>query len=261
MLKMQRLGKNIGRYQGECIDVDEILRDINATANAWGWESDPLVISPTQKLPAFRKISPSPRQIYISSGIHGDEPAGPLAVLKLLQENRWPKSVSVWLIPCLNPAGYVRNSRENEDGIDLNRDYRSPKTALVRTHITWLERQPRFDASLQLHEDWESNGFYLYELNPNRLPSLSGAIIQKVAEVCPIDTSPLIEGRPAQEGIICANPDLRRRPDWPEAFYLIHNKTSLSYTLEAPSDFPLPTRVNALVAGVEGALHAMAAWT
>jgi len=44
------------------------------------------------------------------------------------------------------------------------------------------------------------------------------------------------------------------RPQWAEAFYLIVNKTRLSYTLEAPSDFPLTTRVNALVAGVNAAL-------
>ena len=32
------------------------------------------------------------------------------------------------------------------------------------------------------------------------------------------------------------------------------NRTRLSYTLEAPSDFPLATRVDALVAGVNAAL-------
>jgi hypothetical protein len=35
---------------------------------------------------------------------------------------------------------------------------------------------------------------------------------------------------------------------------LIVNKTRLSYTLEAPSDFPLTTRVNSLIAGVNAAL-------
>jgi hypothetical protein len=209
-------------------------------------------------VPAFQRAAPGAlHQVYISSGIHGDEPAGPLAVLKLLKENEWPQRVGVWLIPCLNPAGYVRNRREDEDGIDLNRDYRALKSALVGAHVAWLQRQPRFDATLLLHEDWESNGFYLYELNPNRVPSLAEAIISRVKEVCPIDTSPVIEGRPAQDGIICANPDLTKRPDWPEAFYLIHHKSALSYTLEAPSDFPLPTRIDALVAGVRGAIESI----
>src|SRR5204863_5755308 len=101
------------------------------------------------------------------------------------------------------------------------------------------------------------NGFYLYELNPDLQPSIADAIIRKVSEVCPIDLSPEIEGRTAQGGVICANPDLPRRPDWPEAFYLIHHKTRLSYTLEAPSDFPLSARVSALVEAVRGAVESV----
>ena len=92
------------------------------------------------------------------------------------------------------------------------------------------------------------------ELNPHLRTSLAEAIVAAVKEVCPIDLSPEIEGRPAKDGIICANPDLQTRKDWPEAFYLIHNKATQSYTLEAPSDFPLVTRVQALCRGVLGAL-------
>ena len=49
--------------------------------------------------------------------------------------------------------------------------------------------------------------------------------------------------------------DPRTRPQWPEAFYLIMHKARQGYTLEAPSDFPLATRVPALVAGVRAALE------
>jgi hypothetical protein len=80
-----------------------------------------------------------------------------------------------------------------------------------------------------------------------------------VSKICPIDLSPEIEGRKAAGGIVCANPDLPKRPDWPEAFYLIHNKTRLTYTLESPSDFPLPIRVDALVTGVKTALQSLSA--
>ena len=248
---MERLCKNNGRYEGERIEVSKVLHELEQLATASGWESDPLVISEKESLPAFRWPVPNPHaRIYISTGIHGDEPAGPLAVLKLFHQNEWPKGLGLWLVPCLNPGAYARNTRENEDGVDLNRDYRSLHTAVVRAHVAWLNRQPDFDISLLLHEDWESNGFYLYELNPRLLRSVAEDIIRKVNEVCPIDTSDTIEGRPAKGGIICANPDLLKRPDWPEAFYLVHHKSPLSYTLESPSDFPLSTRVDALVSGV-----------
>lgn len=255
-----RLGKNIGGYMGETIDIIQVLHEIEQRQHANGWEKAPLSVSEKTVLPAYCRLSRHPRKtIYISAGMHGDEPAGPLAVRRLFEEDGWPSDVNFWIIPCLNPGGFMLNRRENEEGIDLNRDYREPKTALVRAHVQWLDERPGFDLSLCLHEDWEANGFYLYELNPDDRPSVAADIIGEVQKVCPIDLAPVIEGREAHQGIIRANPDLVRRPDWPEAFYLIHHKTRLSYTLEGPSDFRLATRVAGLVEGVKAVCEAMSA--
>ena len=136
----------------------------------------------------------------------------------------------------------------------MNRDYRNPQTSEVVSHLRWLERQPEFNVTFCLHEDWESHGFYVYELNPDRRPSLAVKMVDAVARVCPIELSPLIEGREARGGIINPNLDPASRPQWPEAFWLLQHKTRQSYTLEAPSDFPLNTRVDALVAGIGAAL-------
>ena len=57
--------------------------------------------------------------LYISAGIHGDEPAAPLAALRLIQENRWPETAEIILLPCLNPIGFTLNQRENADGDDF----------------------------------------------------------------------------------------------------------------------------------------------
>ena len=252
---MQRLARNSGGYKGETIDIQTVLADIETLATKTGWQPDPIIVSNSLNIPAYRKASGTgQKHIYISAGIHGDEPASPLAALKLFQDNKWPDHLNVWLIPCLNPMGIAHNRRGNEDGIDLNRDYRSLSTAMVRAHTTWLDARPRFTVAVCLHEDWESNGFYLYELNPDLQLSMSDTVIREVSRVCPVDLSPVIEGRNAQNGVICANPDLTKRPDWPEAFYLIHSKTRLTYTLEAPSDFPLPTRIHALATGVQAIL-------
>jgi hypothetical protein len=146
------------------------------------------------------------------------------------------------------------NRRENEQGFDLNRDYRHRETVRVRAHVKWLERQPAFDVCLCLHEDWESHGFYLYDVNPDGLPSRAEEMIAAVQEVCPIDLSPQIEGREAHGGIIRPHIDPVVRVQWPEAFYLIQHKTRLSYTIEAPSDFPLAMRVAALVTAARVAM-------
>ena len=257
---VKRLGKNLGGYYGEAIDIRHVLRDIESAASAHGWTSEIFHTDRDFNWVALHRESRTEinrKRIYISAGIHGDEPAGPLASLRLLQENRWPANAEIFLLPCLNPLGFVLNQRGNAQGIDLNRDYRNPKTAETARHIAWLEQQPQFDLYLCLHEDWESHGFYLYEQNPDLQPSLAEKMIAAVAPVCPVDMSENIEDRPAQGGIIRPIISPQERPDWPEALYHITHKSRQGYTLEAPSDFPLPVRVDALVAGVNAAVNAL----
>lgn len=258
---MQRLDKNIHGYSGEAIDIEAAVCDCVAAAKTSGWIIEEIHPAP-KRIVGLSRLAPRAQHpapcIYISAGIHGDEPAGPLAVRQLLQQNSWPPGLNIWLCPCLNPTGFALNRRENREGQDLNRQYRTPEAAETLTHIAWLKRQPAFDLCLCLHEDWEAHGFYLYEQNPDHQPSLAEAMVDRIAQVCPIDRSEVIEGRPARSGVIRPSIDPRTRPQWPEAFFLIMHKTRLSYTLEAPSDFPLAARVAALVAGVHTALRIVA---
>jgi predicted deacylase len=256
----QRLGKNITGYFGESIDISAVLADCVTTARLHGWSVEDISPPLRPNLVTLRRPATTPgAHVYISAGIHGDEPAGPIAVQQLLHENRWPSDLWLSICPCLNPSGFVANRRENSDGLDLNRDYLQPKAAETIAHMSWLEQQPRFDLCLCLHEDWESHGFYVYELNPDLRPSIAEAIVRAVGEVCPIDRSEMIEGRTARDGIIRPSIDPSDRPQWPEAFFLLTYKTRLSCTLEAPSDFALSVRVAALVTGVRAALAVLTA--
>lgn len=259
---MQRLGKNLGGYRGEPIKVEKILTEIANAADRTGWHRDFFSAAEGDHLLAYRRQAIAPRaRLYISTGIHGDEPAGPVAVSELLRQNDWPDTVDIWLCPCLNPSGFALNTRENARGIDLNRDYRHLSTPEIRSHVAWLGRQPQFDLTLCLHEDWEAGGFYVYELNPDGQPSCAREIIKKVAEVCPIETGAQVDGWEIKAGIIRPQTDPLQRPQWPEAIFLIQNKTRLGYTLEAPSDFPLPIRVAALITGVRTVLELLASGT
>lgn len=259
---MQRLGKNLGGYHGQTIDIRAVLRDIKNSAPALGWSAEVFHTHEDFDWVALHR-PPAPgknhRRIHISAGIHGDEPASPLAALELLRQNRWPDNLEVFLLPCLNPIGFTLNQRFNPNGIDLNRDYRNPRSAEIRMHIAWLGRQPKFDLYLCLHEDWESAGFYLYETNPESRLSFAEQMIAAVAAVCPVDESAEIEGRPSSGGIIRPNLSPHERLEWPEAFYHLTHKAPQGYTVEAPSDFPLPVRVNALVAATNAALAGLSA--
>lgn len=256
---MEKLGKNHDRYHGETIAIRNVLHEIGTAARENSWTAETFHTFDDFKWFALRRpashVPPPAPRIYISTGIHGDEPAGPLATLRLLRENQWPAGADITLLPCLNPTGFQQNTRENGSGIDLNRDYLHLQSAEIRAQVAWLEQQVGFDLCLCLHEDREAHGFYLYELNLDSRPSLAEPMVTAVSQVCPIDPSETIEGRPAEQGIIRPSADPRTRAQWPEAFWLLTHKTRLSYTLEAPSDFPLNTRVDALVAGVNTALQ------
>jgi murein peptide amidase A len=258
---VQRLAKNIGGYRGETIDIPKVLREIEQAVAGKNWVRDTIplpsgtVAEPRDFIAWRRQTEPARNRVYLSAGIHGDEPAGPLAVLQLLQEDRWPADASIWLCPCLNPTGFALNRRENFQGVDLNRDYRSFQSEETRAHVDWLQQQPHFNISLCLHEDWEANGFYVYEVNPDQRTSLAGNIVEAAAKVCPIESASLVDDWPAENGIIRPKVNPTERPLWPETLYLIsNNKTRLGYTLEAPSDFPMAARVAALVMAVRAVL-------
>ncbi len=241
---MQRLGQNIGGYRGEGIDIQSVLEQVKLAAAAHGWHRDSIVIPNGSELVAYRRRHDGgKKRVYLSTGIHGDEPAGPLAILKLLQENHWPDHIDVWLCPCINLTGFPLNKRENALGIDLNRDYRHFKSEETRAHVAWLKEQPDFDIAVCLHEDWEANGFYLYELNPDNRPSLAEKIIQTVSMVCPVESADTVDGWPVKDGIIRPNVKPDERPQWPESIFLLTTKTRQAYTLESPSDYPIEIRV------------------
>src|SRR2546422_11620668 len=116
----QRLNKNKGGYLGETIDIDEVIRDDLEAARALGWQIDELPLSSGLDLLAFRRMVKAPRRkLYLSTGIHGDEPAGPLAIRQQLQENRWPGAADSWLCPGLNHTGLRLNRRANKDSVEL----------------------------------------------------------------------------------------------------------------------------------------------
>ncbi|MFM8421324.1 MAG: M14 family metallocarboxypeptidase [Verrucomicrobiota bacterium] len=265
---MKPLGLNRGGYLGDCIDPDRVMACIRDEAARDGWTVEALETEAGVTLPVLRRHARRPGhrplRCYLSAGIHGDEPAGPLALLDLFRARLLPDHLDLTVCPVLNPRGLRANDRNNTDGIDLNRDYNHLRAPETRAHVAWLTAQGPFDVTVLLHEDWESAGFYLYELHPEEGPGLAHVVVDAVSRVCPIEHATQIDGREAHApGIIRPSIDPRSRPDWPEAFWLLQHRTPRNLTLEAPSDFPLATRVAALVEAVRavvGARLAPAAW-
>jgi murein peptide amidase A len=227
------------------LDPLHFVRLFSEAAARHGFREEPLAVIDEVPLAAYTRRTPGRRpRIYVSSGVHGDEPAPPWAVLRMMEAGMFDDRAHWFICPLLNPAGYRLRTRENRQGIDLNRDYREIETLEIRAHTDWLRRQPRFDLSLCLHEDWETIGFYLYELNPDHEPSLADTMVEAARILGPIESSALIDGREsAAPGIIRPDADPLLRDRWPEAIYLRQYHGRLGYTLETPSTAPLETRI------------------
>lgn len=238
------------------VDPPAVVPRLEAAAKVAGFRVERFGEVKGFPLLALTKRTPGPRpRIYLSAGIHGDEPAPPLALLEMIESGVFDARAVWFLCPLLNPLGFTRATRENGDAIDLNRDYQHLRSAEIAAHVAWLRRQPNFDLVLCVHEDWEATGYYLYELNPLARPSLASLMIDAVTPVCPIDLHAVIDGREVDEpGIIRPVSDPLLRESWPESIYLRAHHTTLSYTLESPSAQPLRQRIAAHRAAIETAL-------
>lgn len=244
-------------YFGERLDVKSTLDQLVRGAEKEEFQVETLTKIGEFPIYAFSRTgNPGAPVIYLSAGMHGDEPAGPLAISKLL-ETGLPHDISWIICPMMNPCGLHANTRENSNGVDLNRDYAQPTQPETQAHIQWLKHQRSFDLALLLHEDWETDGFYLYEVNPTEKGfGLGRKILEAVSAHCPIEKAPTIDGSEAIDGLIVPKTDVFEREDWPEAFYLIKRHNQPNYTLESPSSLDLEIRVNALKIAVRAASSA-----
>ncbi|MEX2381096.1 MAG: M14 family metallocarboxypeptidase [Opitutales bacterium] len=203
-----------------------------------------------------RRASAIAPRIYVSAGIHGDEPAGPVAVAYLLEQGLFDDRFTWTLCPLLNPGAWDAGTRENPDRIDLNRDYRHPISREIQLHRAWLEGRPPNDLYLSLHEDWEASGFYLYEINTTSLPSFAGSILDRVGTVIPREPMARIDNHEVTApGLIQHTPEADEPENWPEAIFHSHLYPHLSYTFETPSTVDLAARIKAMALGIEAAIE------
>lgn len=191
-------------------------------------------------------------RVYLSAGIHGDEPAGPLALLELMRGGFFADPVRWSICPALNPCGLLAATRENASGMDLNRDYWLRDSEEILAHAAWFEGRPVPERFISLHEDWESQGFYFYEINLGEdEPQRARRILEAVEPWFEAEAGPLIDGHVAREaGWIFHEAEADVPEGWPEAIFLAKLGCPVSFTFETPSQAALHLRVEAHAAAV-----------
>lgn len=200
-------------------------------------------------------------RIYISAGIHGDEPAGPMALLDLLRRRELPEAFSYTIFPLLNPRSLAAGTRESPEGLDLNRDYGAvPQSEEVRAHKASVPECP-YAVTLCLHEDYDGEGFYLFAHHRAGWGAdLPGQVLAAAGRHCGIDRRTVIDEMPARDGLMQVPDSVfdGGRADLPEAVWLYFNRfPQVTLTTETPSAMDLPARVAGQCAAVRCVLEAV----
>ena len=146
------------------------------------------------------------KRIGLFSLVHGDEPAGALALLRLLRALvNQPALATGYVLtfyPVCNPTGYEDHTRHNRAGLDLNREFwnasRQPEVRILERELT----AQNFDGMVALHADDTSDGLYGYA--PNRLlnENLLVPALRASERVLPRNRRRFIDGFTACDGVI-----------------------------------------------------------
>lgn len=220
--------------------------------------------------------------VFLSAGVHGNEPAGVWALLRFLETevHKYTDMFRFVVYPCINPTGYERNIRTNATGLNLNSDFTLfPKSLENQIVLRSLhESEERFLFAMDLHETDMSEvtedmpalglteadnprGFYLYEFARDDEMRIGRSIVKTIRrEGIRISTQPEIFKDKNFGGVI-SYPIERGRTGSPlfadgVTFdnYLFDYHTNHSFTIETISQWEAWMRVRAHIVAIETAL-------
>ncbi len=227
-----------------CHDYTRLVRRWRRVARSARLEMSVLAEVDGYEVFALRSRDRSPEGgIYLSAGIHGDEPAGTEGLIGWAEQNiPRLRKLPCLLFPCLNPWGLANNSRFDQQQSDLNRAFHHDEKPQIKA-LKELVRPFRFSLALMLHEDYDGHGFYLYEIK-TASPNWGDDLLRLVEPLIPIETRRTIDGRRvSRTGLVHRRFKADSMPLTPEALYLHLNHSRRTFTIETPSEFCLEARV------------------
>jgi murein peptide amidase A len=193
-----------------------------------------------------------PLKLAVFATVHGDEPAGAVAVLQLLRaaaaDPQILRGADLYCYPICNPSGYEARTRGNAAGVDLNREFWRDSS---HPEVRILEHELRtecFDGLVSLHADCDSRGLYAFARGSVTSAELVGPALAAACGELPRNTDAIIDGFRAEQGIIrdCYEGVLSPPPEQsPPPFEII---------LETPGIAPVPDQARAAYKALRGLL-------
>jgi murein peptide amidase A len=211
--------------------------------------------------------------VAISAGVHGDEPAAAWALLSIVRDGLLDPRFAYRIWPCLNPSGYHAGTRFNAEGDDVNRSFSRGGTTPEARAVLTANRDRKFAFALDLHEDYEAEGCYVYEpLRPGFSPYFAQEIVRALDDAglpvqdlderfdlgAPAGTDPATYYR-LERGTVLVDYEVEMRlfSGLPGSLALMYRGTPASLTFESPRPRPWEVRIAAHRVAVTAALAAL----
>ncbi len=196
-----------------------------------------------------RKRLVSRPTVCIVATLHGEEPAGTnacathlAAILKTANEHR----VNIVMIPCANPYGFDRGIRKTPVSEFMNGGYIHPELTKPSSEVKRLRtflKKTGADFYLDLHEDCESHGAYVYAFNDRQIAK---KLLQAVTRFIPIEKKPLMDDPDIMNADISRGIVFEAHDGSSEDMMSHERSCRFSAALETPSSyFPISVRARA----------------
>lgn len=204
------------------------------------------------------------KKVFLSGGIHGDEPAGMYAILTFFEKyaHQYEHRFAFTAFPCLNPWGLQLNTRSNAQNQNLNREFKDNTSAkeiqlilpLLETYIFAMDFHETALDFVRI-DDSEPKGktpdtFHLWEVCENKRLRVGRKIVENIEKAgFPVCKWPTIYGDKNNGGVIwypegCGTPCYLEGTAC-DSFLVNRHHTSQSFTIETPSGWKLKRRVAA----------------
>ena len=215
--------------------------------SSWGWRYEFMRVRLAGET-AGRRL----KRLGFFAGLHGDEPAGCLALVRWLAgleaDPARAAGYEITVYPVCNPTGFEDGTRANRAGKDLNREFwqrsAEPEVRLIEREI----EQRRFDGIISLHSDDTCEGIYGYAHGRLLNEALLVPALAAAAEFLPRDSRAVIDGFPAHDGVLahCYPGVLAPPAEW--------DRHPFDVIFETPARAPLEAQVQATVAALDSIL-------
>lgn len=180
--------------------------------------------------------------VCFSAGIHGEEIAGPYAVLRFIEKFDFKKfrNIKIIILPVANPYGFDKTVRQTAKGLQSNGHFCDKKLKGEHKIIYNAIKKENLLFFHALHEDSDEHRFYIYNFEKNK-EKIYDDILAIARKYFPLEMHKQIYGSKAEHGMIINEHD----SSFEDRMY--RDGVPYSMCTETPGRVPLEKRVRAYV--------------